>query len=228
MSSPSFKRAGAAAVGAAILAAGLTAVAPAPAAHAATDPGPAADAAGWLADEFATLTSDEAGEAIDYGLAVAATDGPAEVLTSLTNGLNGVLADFLPPADPAPSQWTAINVAMAADYYATVDAIPPAETDLFNRFAGMVDDTTGQFGPSAWPYSQAYAVNALRNRTARNWRRLGTSCSRHSARTGRGASTPRVPPAPSTSTARRSPCSRSFPTPSSRLSARPSRARLRG
>ncbi|NYJ00623.1 hypothetical protein HNR19_001321 [Nocardioides thalensis] len=166
MSSPSFKRAGAAAVGAAILAAGLTAVAPAPAAHAATDPGPAADAAGWLADEFATLTSDEAGEAIDYGLAVAATDGPAEVLTSLTNGLNGVLADFLPPADPAPSQWTAINVAMAADYYATVDAIPPAETDLFNRFAGMVDDTTGQFGPSAWPYSQAYAVNALRNRNS--------------------------------------------------------------
>lgn len=162
MSSPSFKRAGAAAVGAAILAAGLTAVAPAPAAHAATDPGSAADAAGWLADEFSTLTSDEAGEAIDYGLAVEATGGPAEVLNSLTAGLNGVLTDFLPPAAPAPSQWTAINVAMAADYYATVDATPPAETDLFNRFTGMVDDTTGQFGPGEWPYSQAYAVSALR------------------------------------------------------------------
>lgn len=163
MSRPTFKRAGAAALGAAIAAAGLTAIAPAPAAHAATDPAGAADAAAWLAEEFAELTSDEAGEAIDYGLAVEATGGPAEVLTSLTDGLDAVLADFLPPADPAPSQWTAINVAMAADYYASVDATPPAETDLFDRFTGMVDDTTGQFGPAGWSYSQTYAVNALRS-----------------------------------------------------------------
>lgn len=162
MSSPSFKRAGAAAVGAAVLAAGLTAVAPTPAAHAATDPGPAADAAGWLAEEFSSLTTAEAGRAIDYGLAVEATGGPAEVLTSLTAELDEVLGAFLPPADPAPSHWDAINVAMAADYYSTVGAVPPEETDLFDRFTGMVDET-GQFGPVAWSYSQTYAVSALRN-----------------------------------------------------------------
>lgn len=161
MSRSLVRRAGAAVAGGALAAAGLALVAPAPGASAAVDPEPAAAAADWLMGEFATLEVSEAGDAIDFGLAVEAT-GSGPDLSTITTSLDAVLSTFLPPVDPAPSQWDAINVAMAADYYATVGATPPAESDLFDRLTGMVDDTTGQFGPSAWPYSQTYAVNALR------------------------------------------------------------------
>lgn len=181
MSSPSIKRAGAAAVGAAILAAGLTAVTPAPAAHAETDPAPLEPGAAWLAGELSNgLIHDPVFDFDDYGATVEAAytldavGAPAGVIDDITAALEAGAAAYTHPGEDIWAGSTGKLLSFVTDLAPTAEPTDFGGLNLVSQLEGRIDDagsgpTAGRisdlsgFGDFANTFGQAWAVRGLTN-----------------------------------------------------------------
>lgn len=167
------RRAVAAVAGGAVVAGGLMAVAPAPAAHAApVTPSPEASAAAaWLNSAIGGdglipgggVDGFFYGANLDFGISLAATGQvPSAALTKISDGIDATVADYVGDIN-APAN--AGKVAHAAYYYAVTggDASDAgdANLDLAAALATQVDDATGQLGSTDTVYNQVWAVFAL-------------------------------------------------------------------
>ncbi|WP_436699325.1 hypothetical protein [Nocardioides sp. BYT-33-1] len=148
-------RAIAAVAGGAVVAGGLMAVAPAPAAHAAPANAEAQAVAAWLESELQNgLIGGDVGTTIDYGLSLLATGTatPAR-LAALRDGV-----------DDGVAAWANTDGRKAkAAYFVTAaggDATNAGGLDLAEATASAVDDATGEIDGGS-VYSQVWAVLAL-------------------------------------------------------------------
>lgn len=181
MSSPSFKRAGAAAVGAAILAAGLTAVAPTPVAHAETDPAPLAPGADWLAGQLTNgLIHDPVYDFDDYGATVEAAytldavGAPAEVVADIATALEAGAESYTSPGEDVWAGSTGKLLSFVTDLAPGESATNFGGLNLVTQLEGRIDDagsgpTAGRisdqssFGDFSNTFGQAWAVRGLTN-----------------------------------------------------------------
>lgn len=166
MSTPTFvRRAVAAVAGGAVVAGGLMAVAPAPAAHAAPVNAEAQAGAAWLAaqlDENGLFTSgfDAVGSTVDFGLSLVVTQASPQALEQVTTGVESVLETYIgTEVAPNPSKLAKA----AALFQATgADLTNVAGVDLLDRLEDNVD-AGGKLGtaPAGDVYGQVWAAKVL-------------------------------------------------------------------
>lgn len=162
-------RAGALLAGGALVASGLTLAGPTPGAHAADVPSPEAKAAvTWLKAQLTDagvlgVDASSVSATLDLGTGLARTGVDAGLLTQVTTGIDGVLADFIgTEGDTSRSG----RVAKAAAFYAEAANPKDAGTghvDLIARLEGVVEPS-GRLTPSwgdADYFGQSSAVLAL-------------------------------------------------------------------
>lgn len=181
MSIATFRRAGAAALGASLLAAGLTAVAPAPAAHAESDPTPLAIGAEWLAGELTNgLLHDPVWDFDDYGATVElaytldAAGGSSETIAEIATALEAGAETYTSPGDEVWAGSTGKLLAFVTDLAPGEDPRAFGGLDLVAQLEGRIDDagsgpTAGrisdlsQFGDFSNTFGQAWSVRGLTN-----------------------------------------------------------------
>ncbi|MBM0125591.1 hypothetical protein [Pimelobacter simplex] len=155
MSTPTFvRRAVAAVAGGAVVAGGLMAVAPAPAAHA--DSAAQSAAATWLAGELDVdgLLHGDVAKTIDFALALDEIGGHQATLDKIKAGVDAEVDTYAVGG---------VSIAQANLFYRAIDVDPATKAgNLVTKLEAAVDNTTGQLDeafPGAW--SQGLAVRAL-------------------------------------------------------------------
>jgi hypothetical protein len=155
MSTPMFvRRAVAAVAGTAVVAGGLMAVAPAPAAHA--DAAAQSAAATWLAGELDGdgLLHGDVAKTIDYAIALDEIGGHQATIDTITAGVDAKVDTYAVGG---------VSIAQANLFYRAIGVDPATKAgNLVTKLDAAVDGTTGQLDeafPGAW--SQALAVRAL-------------------------------------------------------------------
>ncbi len=147
------RRAVAAVAGTAVVAGGLMAVAPAPAAHA--DAVAQSAAATWLAGELDGdgLLHGDVAKTIDYALALDEIGGHQATLDTITAGVDAKVGVYATDG---------VSWSQAALFYQAIGVNPADRGDLITKIEGVVDNATGEM-PYAWggAWSQALAVRAL-------------------------------------------------------------------
>lgn len=148
------RRAVAAVAGGAVVAGGLMAVAPAPAAHA--DGVAQSAAATWLAGELDAggLLHGDVAKTIDYALALDEIGGHQATIDTITAGVDAKVDDYAVGG---------VSIAQANLFYRAIDVDPADRAgNLVTKLDDAVDGASGQLDedfPGAW--SQGLAVRAL-------------------------------------------------------------------
>lgn len=151
-------------VGAGALTAGLTVALPAGAAHAATDPAPAAAGVAWLAaqrGDDGLLGASDVTSTMDFAVGLVRTEQSPELVDELRAAVDEVLAETIGAPQDVNNN---TKVAAATAFYSYVgDPRDASGVDLVSRLESHVDDATGQL-TTAWGvdyFNQSSAVLAL-------------------------------------------------------------------